>query len=378
LRIWSAGCASGEEPYSIALLLDQFGAAGRARILATDISRPALARAAHGVYGPWSLRDVPEDVRRRYFRDTGRQFEIMPALRSQVELRHHNLASTTWPTPADGLGSMDLILCRNVLIYFDQATVTRVAGRLLDCLAEDGCLVLGASDPIIAGLVPCEVEITQAGLVYHRSLPARHAAPRSEPAAPPHPARVLPRKTSPTARSLCDGPGSPAPDALSEARSRYAERDYAGAAEVVLAALELGERSAALEILLVRSLANRGQLSDAGRACAAALDVYRSEPELVVLHAVLLAHAGYHAEAADALRRALYLDRHLAVAHLALGETLARLGDREGAVRELRAARQLLEQLPGEQPVTASDGEPAARLAELVRTHLQLLEGSAA
>ena len=372
LRIWSAGCASGEEPYSLALVLDHLGAADRARVLGTDLSRAALARAARGLYGPWALRDLPEDLRGRYFRQHGRQLEFLPGLRRRVELRHLNLAADDWPRPGDGLRLQDLILCRNVLIYLDAATVARVAARLLDCLADGGYLMLGASDPIISGLVPCEVELTDAGLLYRRRAAARGGGewvqgsfirtPAPRPPSPPAP---------PAAASQGEAP-------LEAARARYGQRDYAGAAEVARAALERGESGSALAVLLVRALANQGKLTEAGLACAAALDLHRSDAELVFLHAVLLAQGGHHRAAADALRRALYLDRRLIVAHLALGDALARGDDHEGALRAFRTAERLLAELPGDRVVPASDGEPAARLVEIARARIRLLEQPAA
>jgi Flp pilus assembly protein TadD len=134
----------------------------------------------------------------------------------------------------------------------------------------------------------------------------------------------------------------------------------------------------AVWVLLVRALANRGDLRAAGQACAAALDRHRTCAELAYLHAVLLGEAGRHAAAAGAARRALYLDRTLAVAHLALGAALARLGDARGARRALRNAERLLAELPPGAVVPASDGEPAARLAAIARAQLGLLRGAAA
>jgi len=383
LRIWSAGCASGEEPYSAALVLHQLGAAGRATIVGTDLSRPALARARRGEYPRWALRNVPDEIERLYFRPKGQRFELVPWVRRQVEFRYLNLAEDAAPNLRYGLGAMDLILCRNVLIYFDQKTVLNVARRLLDSLADEGWLMLGASDPLLGGILPCEVEVTEAGLMYrkagHRAhapmRPSLPAAPSEDPAYVPGPAsHERPADAVPVARSATAEPDG---DRLDEARRRYVAKDYAGAAALALAMIRGGESEAEIEILLVRSLANRGELAEAGQACAAALDTHRTCPELVFLHAVLLAQGGRYAEATDALRRALYLDRSLVVAHLGLGDALARLGDASGARRAFRAAQRLLARLPPEQPVAASDGEPAARLAEAARSQLRMLDHSA-
>jgi chemotaxis protein methyltransferase CheR len=304
-------------------------------------------------------------------------------VRRQVEFRYLNLAEDASPSLRHGLGAMDLILCRNVLIYFDQKTVLNVAKRLLDSLADEGWLMLGASDPLLGGILPCEVEVTEAGLMYRKAGRLAHAPmrPSLPPAQSENPAYVLgpasharPAEAIPVAGSAATDPDR---DRLGEARRRYAAKDYAGAAALALAMIRGGESEAEIEILLVRSLANQGELAEAGQACAAALDTHRACPELVFLHAVLLAQGGRYAEATDALRHALYLDRRLVVAHLALGDALARSGDAAGARRAFRAAQRLLAHLLPEQPVPASDGEPAARLAEGARSRLRMLDHSA-
>jgi chemotaxis protein methyltransferase CheR len=169
LRFWSAGCASGEEPYSMAMILDELDALRRAEIVGTDISRPRLEQAQRGVYARWSLRGVHDDIRDRYFAPRGRFFELVEPIRRRVDFRYLNLAEDRFPSLSIGIWGMDLILCRNVLIYFDRPTVQRVARRLIESLSEDGWLVLGASDPSIGEIVDCDVVVTDAGLVYKRA-----------------------------------------------------------------------------------------------------------------------------------------------------------------------------------------------------------------
>ncbi len=356
LRIWSAGCASGEEPYTLAIIARELALDPPPHILATDLSRAALKRAARARYGRWSLRGVAQEVVARYFERKDDVFELAPALRSMVEFGYLNLAEDTYPSLATGVWGMDVVYCRNVLMYFDRETAVRVARRLLDSLAHDGWLVLGASDPLIGELVACDVVLTDAGLVYRRAEASRASRPiqplplplsaAAPPAAPPPaaPQRPLP------------APAFQAPAQTSPAR----------------------HRTVAERIADVRSLANRGDLEDAGRVCATALDVHRDSAELHYLHAVLLANAGRHADAARAARAALYLDRELIVAHIVLGNAAALAGDTASARRALRNAERLLGTLPEDALVPASDGEPAGRLAEMVRTRLALLTGMAA
>jgi chemotaxis protein methyltransferase CheR len=168
LRIWSAGCASGEEPYSIAMILHELDALEGAEIVGTDIARPRLVDAQRGIYSKWSLRTVPDDLRARYFRERGRYYELDPRIREHVDFQYLNLAEDRFPSLSIGIWGMDLVLCRNVLIYFDGDTVRAVARRLVETLSEDGFLVLGASDPAIGEMIECDVVVTDAGLIYRR------------------------------------------------------------------------------------------------------------------------------------------------------------------------------------------------------------------
>jgi chemotaxis protein methyltransferase CheR len=265
-----------------------------------------------------------------------------------------------------------------VLIYFDAETIARVARRLIDSLSEDGWLLLGASDPMLADLGPCDVVMTGAGLAYRRAtaarvvLPVMAAPPPAEPLAlpvtelpPPLPAQDMEQ----LARAADDA----------EAAVRcYATRDYARAVEHAERVVRRDGSEPTPWIVLIRAHANRGDLAAAGRVCAAALERHANAAELHYLHAVLLGEADRGADAAAAARRALYLDRGLVVAHLALGGALARLSNTDGARRAFRNAERLLVGMPPAAVVPASDGEPAGRLVEMARVQLRLLGEAAA
>lgn len=170
VRAWSAGCASGEEAYSLAIMFDQEGLADRSFILGTDISQAALRVATEGAYGASSLRGVPDALIRRYFHRRGYQEVVEDRIRARVLFRCSNLAADPQEEKEIPSHHMDLILCRNVLIYFDPESVKRVARRLFDSLAEGGWLVTGASDPPLTVGAPFITVCADQGVVYRRSL----------------------------------------------------------------------------------------------------------------------------------------------------------------------------------------------------------------
>lgn len=342
-RAWSAGCASGEEAYSLAILLDEEGYP-RSRVIGTDLSRPSLARARNAVYGRWSLRASEPAFLERRFRRRGEQWRLESGLASRVEFEYLNLASDHYPSLASGVWGLDLVLCRNVLIYFGRETVAAVARRLFQSLGEGGWLITGPSDPPLGELAPFETVVTPAGVFYRR--PAKHGR-FPGPAPRPAPERV--HEPSPLAPA-------PPPEA--------APREPAGAG-----ACPAADR--------IRAIAASRGSAEAERAAAEEASRDPLSTELAFLRAALLMDLQRDEEAAAALRRALYLDRSLLIAHFMLGCVLRRGGDLAGARKAYRNALELGALRPAGEPVPYSDGESVEQLLRAASAELGLLAGRA-
>jgi chemotaxis protein methyltransferase CheR len=144
IRIWSAACSTGQEAYSLAMIVHNLApdAAARVAITGTDVSTESLARAREGIYSQFEVqRGLPVRLLLRHFAQLGERWQIQPALRAKVMFRNFNLLSD--PAP---LGRFDIVLCRNVLSYFDGPTQARVLERLARCIAPEGLLCLGADE----------------------------------------------------------------------------------------------------------------------------------------------------------------------------------------------------------------------------------------
>lgn len=148
LRIWSAACSSGQEPYSLAMLLleeRRLFPDWTVEILATDMSQPILERARRGIYSDFEASRGLSDARRsRWLKRDGGDWSIAPEVRALVEFRPHNLMDGT-----AGMGRFDLIFCRNVLIYFEQLQKRWALARLSEALEPDGALVLGSAETVV-------------------------------------------------------------------------------------------------------------------------------------------------------------------------------------------------------------------------------------
>ena len=360
LRLWSAGCASGEEAYSLAILLEQHGAAERAAVLGTDIARSALNLAHAGIYGAWSFRGCPEDFLSRYFRRRGDRFILLDHLRGRVEFRYLNLVLDIYPS------ALDLIMCRNVLIYFERDVIERVARQLFAALREGGWLVAGPSDPPLWDFAPFETVVTSGGVFYRRGPTtaldlgtARRMSVSRAPLSLPDAVPVIP--SAPAWKAA-----PPPVDVLAEAQAAFNAGDFHRASELTRTAID--DRS--LSALRVRTLAN---LVDREAAMTFANEAVLRHPlsaELHYLQAIILMGLGRDRDAARVLRRVIYLDRSLAVAHFTLGSLHSRSGALEQACLCYRNVLTLCAARSQEEIVPLSEGERTDRLMQAARLQL--------
>jgi chemotaxis protein methyltransferase CheR len=343
IRCWSAGCASGEEAYSLAIVLAEAGLGDRARVVGTDLSAAALARARAATYGAWSLRTASRAFIDRWLRRSGDSHVVVDEIRGRVEFASLNLVTDGYPSPGSGIGMQDLILCRNVLLYFDRETTMRVVQKLHEALAPGGWLVCGSSDPSPTLYAPFRAIHTCDGVAYQRSLGNEVVVPGPPPidvaiAAP----RSPPREAETEAEAAAHR-GGPLDRAARGARRHAAARTAARAAREAAAAAERSPLDPTLHYTEAMVLVDRGRL-DAAQA---------------------------------ALRRAIYLDRSLAVAHFALGAVLERLGEPSRAARSYRNAAAVAAHRPADEPAPLADGESHRAIAAAARARAERLTASA-
>jgi len=149
LRLWSAGCATGEEPYTLAILLRQILSdidRWKILILATDINRQFLSQAIAGRYRAWSFRETDPATQSTYFTRDGDTFTLEPAVREMVTFAYHNMADDNYPSPTNQTSNLDLILCRNVTIYLPTSLIHDIANRFYQCLSNGSWLIVGPSE----------------------------------------------------------------------------------------------------------------------------------------------------------------------------------------------------------------------------------------
>jgi chemotaxis protein methyltransferase CheR len=165
-RIWCAACATGEEPLTLAMLLDAAGLLDRVTLLASDISGKALAHAKSGRYWRRSLRALPDGVTDRWLCEAGDGMQVAPRIQQAVQWQRINLLGER---EFEALGQFDVVICRNVLIYFRDRTIEQVIKKIWQHLRPNGYLVVGASESLLRFDVPFSCE-EQRGAFFYRKL----------------------------------------------------------------------------------------------------------------------------------------------------------------------------------------------------------------
>lgn len=357
LRLWSAGCAGGQEAYTLAFLAQEAGVPSLVRILGTDLSDRALEVARAGVYREWSLRSATPEQRDTYFEAVAGATKVKDRFRRAVTFRQHNLLD---PCDDGACADMDLVMCRNVLIYLTADAVEQVGARLASALAPGGWLVTAPADPLlhVEGLEPA---VTSSGIAYRRSAGATEVRASRRAGEGPRVTlgRVPPRPTEPV---------------VQPARATASHGPVAATAQ---SAAVGADRQAQAHAVSLRALGNAGDVAGAMSAAEAAVAAFPLDPELRFLHSVLLLEAGRADEAVAAARGAVYLAPDLVVGHLALGRAEAARGDVASARRSFRNAARILRALPPETPVASAEGETAGSLLAAARAHDRALAGAA-
>jgi chemotaxis protein methyltransferase CheR len=293
VTIWSAACSNGQEPYSLAMALDEAGCTA-GRVIATDVSTKALERARGGRYSARELGDLSPERRSRYFRPAASSWEVTPALRARVDFAHHNLVADPPPLAA---GRCQVVFCRNVLIYFRQEEVVAFLDRLARWLPPGGWLFLGYSESLWQ--VTDRFALVRLGdaFVYRRpesmtgsperAPGARAGSSTPEPRPRPvGPAESRPRRPAPTAPL----PASSVGDLLAAGEAAISAGDYENAIVAFRRCAYLDPDQPVAHLNLGLALEAAGDPSAAGRAYAAA----RAALERGDTAAIEVTLEGYH------------------------------------------------------------------------------------
>jgi chemotaxis protein methyltransferase CheR len=362
LRIWSAGCSTGEEVWTLAMVLAGLLPAGwDAQIIGTDLSGQALEVAEQGRYGPRAVAQLAREELQRWFTTDGETYEISEELRPLVRFARHNLV--TEPSPLRTGEHADLIVCRNVTIYFDRATTRQAVDGFRTALASDGWLMMGPSETLWRLHDGFEVVSLGEAFAYRRQQesPMRTAPrrPATRRVLPPQEVRrapaPVPVRAGAAVASMSAPPVPPRPvPAVAEVPTAAAPAHDAAPPDITLDAIR--------EHLL------HGDYETARQAAEAFAERDPLSAEAHYLQAVALVDLGRDRGALEPLRRAVFLAPRSPLPQFLLGTVLARLGQRGAATGAFAAAEYALRDSDNlEATVPELDGRRLGELAALCR-----------
>lgn len=356
VRIWSAGCSTGEEPYSISMTLMDAGIEPmgfKPQVLGTDVSTKALARAKAGVYGKRAITTVPQDVVTRHFDSTASgDYRVKDAVRGNVDFGYQNLIKE--PYPLSLMGNWDIIFCRNVTIYFRLESTRRVVSNFFDSLNDGGYLFVGHSETLTS--VSDQFEPVEVGgvFLYRKPVPRKAFAfgqSTARAAKPPRPA------AKPTSKASTLGPSRPnvpvaaagvagsastsAPmDEPSIERARQDLRE--GRPEKVLETVEMllavDPNHAEAHLLSAYVHADVGDYDEAMRSADRALAINPLLPVARYILGIIHQRQGDPVRAVSELKKTIYIDADFALAHLNLANIYKSQRKFEEAMKEYENA----------------------------------------
>lgn len=382
LRVWSAACCSGEEPYSLAIsvrkTLPDFPD-WHVTILGSDINPRFLQKAAAGVFSEWSFRNAPPWLKEGYFEPAGNgRWALRSEIKRMVSFAHLNLAEDVYPSLLNDTNAVDVIFCRNVLIYFAPEQVEKVIRNFHRCLVEGGWLVLSPSETSHV-LFPQFVAVNFDGAVLHRKDSTRTRPVERHPPSGEEAASVFcGPQPEPGAETVAPGPqiwapehaeimtAEPPPGDYARASAHYAQGRYAETAAALAPLLAARPVEPRAMTLMARALANQGHLTAALGWCDRAIAADKLNPGSHYLRASVLHEQGHVKESAQSFQRALYVEPDFVLAHYALGNLARQEGRAREADRHFAQVLALTRGRPHDEILPESEGITAGRLSETI------------
>lgn len=381
LRLWSAGCSTGEEAYSLAILVQELlpdYQAWNLLILATDINQPSIEIAQQGIYRDWSFRLLAPETKHRYFRQHKKGWEIDPTIRKMVSFRPGNLVKDPYPDAQNQIDDLDLILCRNVFIYFDAQAISLVLEKFYHALAPGGVLLTGHTELHGQSTEKFQVISLPKSVVYQHPVVTDSLHPNASKLnlQPP----VLKKLEKTEQNIIAQKPDSFSTDKkisglplisqlervqktlLEQAKQLLGQKAYAEVIQVAKHLISLDPHSFQTYCLMAEAYANLGYYADANQAGQQAIQRNPLAIEPYLILADVAEEQGDLNAAKHFLKRVIYLCPTSAQAYFELGCLYEQEGNKKQAQKTWRSLLEILKNLPPEQGIDANQKMTVAEL----------------
>lgn len=376
IKIWSAGCCSGEEPYSIAMLIDQmisFGTEVNISIIATDININFLEKAKKGIYTRWSFRDTPEMIIERYFtKQDENHFKISPHIQNMVNFYQLNLVEESYPPL---INEIDVLFCRNTVMYFTPDQRDQIFRRLTRCISMNGWLIVSPSE---SGFVKApSLDIVQ----FPEAILHRKGADKTKESDSnaPFPDRTYREKSGNEGIDDERALDKNFQNSYLEALALYKAKRYEESAENLTSILSDGKNDDCNFLfvpesmsLLAKNLGNLGKLDEAKKWIKEAIYMEKLNPGHYFILATIYQEQGHLGNSIEALKQSLYLDPEFIFVHFALGNITKRQGNLPESMKYYNNVISLLLKMAPDDIIPYSDGTTAGGFIKVVEPMINM------
>lgn len=389
IRIWSAACCSGEETYSIAILLNRLIPNLKewdVTLIGSDINHEFLKKAQKGCYKKWSFRATPKEIQDKYFEKAeDGTFHIIPSIRKLVKFIPFNLVLDPYPDISKGIYEMDLIFCHNVLIYFSKKQIKQTVHKLTGSLTNQGWLsVTSVEIPFIQEkfLIPKKFQRTtffQKDISNEGSQNIPQMQPVGKKKVESKKLKIL-EKIPVSIPKKIEKKETPDKEGIfNHCLDLYQKKQYQEVISLLFPMIKENENNDSFlktkqkEIyLLIKTFANQGNLNDATLLVEREMKLDKLNPPLHYIHATLLQAEGNIQEAIKSLKKALFLDPNYIIAYFTLGVLEKQIGNTQSATRNFTTALDLIDTLPAsEEMVPETEGLTKSYLRDLIVNNIK-------
>ena len=372
LRIWSAGCSSGEEIYTIGIMLKNALPDihnWKLHLLGTDINTNVIRKAISGRYSEWSMRSISDIDKQDNFTRNDNEYIISDSIRNLAEFTYLNLNEDTYPSIFNNTNSQDLILCRNVLIYFDIDNTKKVMQKLSASLAINGYLILGASDP---------VNIENTDLVFHheKGLLFSHKSslapvPKIIPSRPPTLKLPIQKPVALTKPIAINPLTIPTEDKII---SLLNEAKWDEVLKIIDQQNTTDKTPAFIYNSKATALANLGNLSQAIKCCEEGIKIYPTNHYIYFTYALTLAETGRLEEAEINFKKTLFLDYQFVPGHFQLGLLQLRKNQKNAGLKCLYNALAIASTKKSSDKIPYTSGLTYGSLADILTHEIEIYQ----
>ena len=380
IKIWSAGCSSGEEPYSLAIILKEYFpelANWEVTILATDISPKAIQKALQGEYTEWSFRNTNINIKNKYFSVSGKNWIINPEIKKMISFSYLNLSKKSYPSNITNTEQVDVVFCRNVLMYFTPQIIKQASVGFKDCLIDNGWFITSQvelNDDYFSSFE----RVQYLNGIYYRKTNIKKTIVKPQLEIKKMNVQIAKEKPKKQFEKVeikksIQKPVAKNHNSHSDSAAYFRKGEYRKCIESCLFSIAHGGLNNDLFSFLIKSYANLGQLDDNQKLLNHIFKSNEVTAEMYYIYASLLNEQNDLIQTEQNLKKAIYLNHNHILSHLMLGNIFLKMDKTHMAIKHYENIIKIVSNLNDNEIVPESEGLTVGRIKEFTESIIKKL-----